>query len=122
MGDDAGRDGAEGGQVGAGVADREREQRVAVRREMRRGQRAGESVHAELGETVLKVRANDTIKIFDGFDHAQCAAPGYGMYYAWVIRHLPEAPYIVPEFTAEHAWTMEKDARFWWPAEIAPYG
>jgi 5-deoxy-glucuronate isomerase len=78
--------------------------------------------HAELGDTVLKVRHNDTVKIFDGFDHPQCAAPGYGMYYAWVIRHLPEAPYIVPEFTAEHAWTMEKDARFWWPAEIAPYG
>ena len=78
--------------------------------------------HAELGDTVLKVRHNDTVKIFDGFDHPQCAAPGYGMYYAWVIRHLPEAPYIVPEFTAEHAWTMEQDARFWWPAEIAPYG
>ena len=78
--------------------------------------------HAELGDTVLKVRNNDTVKIFDGFDHAQCAAPGYGMYYAWVIRHLPERPYTIPEFTAEHAWTMEKDARFWWPAEIEPYG
>ena len=39
------------GEIGAAVADREREQRVAVRREMRRGQRARESVHAELGET-----------------------------------------------------------------------
>ena len=33
---------------------------------------------------------------------------------------MPDAQH--PEFTAEHAWTMEKDARFWWPAEIAPYG
>lgn len=71
--------------------------------------------HAELGERVLKVRHGDTVKILAGNDHAQCAAPGYGMYYAWVIRHLPDNPYTVPEFTAEHRWTMDKDAEFWQP-------
>lgn len=71
--------------------------------------------HAELGETVLKVRHNDTVRILEGRDHPQCAAPGYGMYYSWVIRHLPDDPYIVPEFTAEHRWTMEKDAVIWHP-------
>ena len=71
--------------------------------------------HAELGETVVKVRANDTIKIPAGHDHAQCAAPGYGMYYAWVIRHLPGLPYGVPEFTEEHAWTMKAGAPYWQP-------
>ena len=73
--------------------------------------------HAELGETVLKVRQYDTVKIFDGYDHAQCAAPGYGMYYSWVIRHLPDRPYTIPEFTEEHRWIMEDSARFWGPAE-----
>lgn len=73
--------------------------------------------HAELGEDVVKVRGNDTICIPAGLDHAQCAAPGYGMYYAWVIRHLPGNPYTVPEFTPEHAWTMDRDASFWWPKE-----
>ncbi|MGE0582143.1 MAG: 5-deoxy-glucuronate isomerase [Steroidobacteraceae bacterium] len=73
--------------------------------------------HAELGDAVVKVREFDTVCIPAGHDHAQCAAPGYGMYYAWVIRHLPGAPYTVPVFAAEHAWTMSKDARFWWPAE-----
>ncbi|MBV6425305.1 MAG: 5-deoxy-glucuronate isomerase [Steroidobacteraceae bacterium] len=73
--------------------------------------------HAELGDAVVKVREYDTICIPAGFDHAQCAAPGYGMYYSWVIRHLPGRPYTVPEFTAEHAWTMQPDAQFWWPAE-----
>lgn len=72
--------------------------------------------HAELGETVLKVRHGDTVKIADGFDHAQTAAPGYGMYYAWVIRHLPGNPYSVPEFTEEHRWTTAKDAKYWKPA------
>jgi len=71
--------------------------------------------HAELGDSVLKVREFDTIRIPAGLDHAQCAAPGYGMYYSWVIRHLPERPYTVPEFTSEHAWTMQPDAPFWRP-------
>lgn len=71
--------------------------------------------HAELGEQVFKVRAFDTIRIPAGKDHAQCAAPGYGMYYSWVIRHLPGEPYTVPEFTPEHTWTMQPGARIWEP-------
>lgn len=74
--------------------------------------------HAELGDAVLKVRNNDTVKIFGPNDHAQVAAPGYGMYYAWVIRHLPGNRYTVPEFTAEHTWTMKPDADFWKPAGV----
>jgi 5-deoxy-glucuronate isomerase len=73
--------------------------------------------HAELGEAVVKVRQYDTVKIPAGLDHAQCAAPGYGMYYSWVIRHLPDNPYTVPEFTAEHAWTMQAGAEYWRPDE-----
>ena len=75
--------------------------------------------HAELGEDVLKVKQNDTVKIFDGNDHSQTAAPGYGMYYSWVIRHLPDQPYTVPDFTEEHIWTMDPDADFWTPVELA---
>ncbi|MYE53364.1 MAG: 5-deoxy-glucuronate isomerase [Gammaproteobacteria bacterium] len=71
--------------------------------------------HAELGEEVLKVRNYDTVKILDEKDHAQCAAPGYGMYYSWVIRHLPDNPYTVPEFTEEHAWVMNPEHPFWDP-------
>jgi 5-deoxy-glucuronate isomerase len=74
--------------------------------------------HAELGETVLKVRHNDVVCIGAGLDHAQCAAPGYGMYYAWVIRHLPGNPYTVPEFAPEHAWTMAPGSCGWWPRKV----
>jgi 5-deoxy-glucuronate isomerase len=74
--------------------------------------------HAELGEEVFKVGHGDTLLISAGLDHAQCAAPGYGMYYSWVIRHLPGKPYTVPEFTAEHAWTMDRDAEYWWPQGV----
>ena len=71
--------------------------------------------HAELGDAVFKVRGYDTIRILAGNDHAQCAAPGYPMYYSWVIRHLQGNPYTVPEFTPEHRWTMELDASLWQP-------
>lgn len=71
--------------------------------------------HGELGETVLKVRNYDTVKILDLNDHAQCAAPGYGMYYSWVIRHLPNDRYTVPEFTEEHKWIMDPGSDYWDP-------
>ncbi len=63
--------------------------------------------HGELGDTVLKIRQYDTVKILDNVDHSQCAAPGYAMYYIWAIRHLEGEPYTVPEFTAEHRWLLD---------------
>lgn len=71
--------------------------------------------HSELGDEVLRVRHGDTVKILDGQDHAQAAAPGYGMYYLWAIRHLPDDPYTVPELTEEHRWLLEPDAPVWRP-------
>lgn len=71
--------------------------------------------HGELGEKVLKVRQFDTVKILDLNDHAQCAAPGYGMYYVWVIRHLPGNRYTIPEFTEEHKWIMSPASNYWEP-------
>ncbi|MBN4077304.1 5-deoxy-glucuronate isomerase [Sulfobacillus acidophilus] len=62
--------------------------------------------HGELGDDVFKIRQYDTLKILDEKDHAQVAAPGYGMYYIWAIRHLPNNPYIAPQFTKEHEWTL----------------
>ena len=69
--------------------------------------------HAELGDEVLKVRSYDTVKIFGGNDHAQVAAPGCAMWYLWVIRHLPNARYSVPEVAEENRWMA--DARTWSP-------
>jgi 5-deoxy-glucuronate isomerase len=77
--------------------------------------------HAELGDDVRKVRHNDTVKIFPPNTHAQCAAPGYGMYYSWVIRHLPGDRYTIPVFEAEHDWTRDPSASqdFWRPKGIS---
>ena len=72
--------------------------------------------HAELGEDVLKVRPFDTVEILDLHDHSQVAAPGYGMFYVWAIRHLPGDPYTVPEFTEEHTWLKAPEPPVWRPA------
>jgi len=62
--------------------------------------------HAELGSTVHKIGNNDTLVVDTGVVHAQVAAPGYGMYYLWAIRHLPEQPYLAPEFVQAHCWAF----------------
>ncbi|MFC3051938.1 5-deoxy-glucuronate isomerase [Kordiimonas pumila] len=74
--------------------------------------------HGELEDDVVKIRPNDSVRIMDKKTHAQVAAPGYGMYYAWVIRHLPGDRYGIPKFVDEHAWTMEPDADFWQPKGV----
>ena len=79
--------------------------------------------HAELGDDVLKVQQHDTIKILDFNDHSQVAAPGYGMYYIWAIRHLDGDPYTVPEFTREHAWlNAPQPPDFWRPTKLIARG
>ena len=71
--------------------------------------------HGELDDQIFKTENYSTLKILDEQDHAQAAAPGYGMYYMWVIRHLPGNPYIQPEFTEAHNWTRTTNAneRVW---------
>jgi 5-deoxy-glucuronate isomerase len=63
--------------------------------------------HAECGDEVYKVREHDVLRIPGGRDHAQCAAPGYHMYYLWTIRHLEGARYAGFETTPDHRWTFE---------------
>jgi 5-deoxy-glucuronate isomerase len=71
--------------------------------------------HAEIGEDVTKVRAHDTIFIPPGLDHAQVSAPGYGMYYLWMIRHLPGNPYSGFTFAEEHKWALDSAQQGWMP-------
>lgn len=77
--------------------------------------------HAELGDDVLKVRSHDTIVIPQGLDHAQVSAPGYGMYYLWMIRHLPGNPYTGFTFAPEHQWTLNPKKQGWKPTGLPPH-
>jgi 5-deoxy-glucuronate isomerase len=74
--------------------------------------------HAEIGDDVVKVREGDTIVIPPGRDHAQVSAPGYGMYYLWMIRHLPGNPYTGFTFTEAHKWTLDAAQQGWKPADM----
>jgi 5-deoxy-glucuronate isomerase len=76
--------------------------------------------HAELGDDVVKVRDGDTVVIPPGRDHAQVSAPGYGMYYLWIIRHLPGNPYTGFTFADDHAWTLDAAQQGWRPADLPP--
>ncbi len=68
---------------------------------------------ALLGEEAFKVENGDTLKILEDKVHPQVSAPGYAMYYIWMIRHLENNPYINPTFVPEHKWVMEQDAPIW---------
>ena len=52
-----------------------------------------------LGEEGVLLEHNDTVLIEPNKVHPQVAAPGYAMYYLWIIRHLDGNPYIKPDLT-----------------------
>ena len=66
-----------------------------------------------IGERAYVLADGDTVLIREGEVHPQAAAPGYAMYYLWVIRHLDGRRYTTPTFLPEHAWTMDAQAVIW---------
>lgn len=72
---------------------------------------------AELSQDVVKTHNNSTVFITEGETHPQTTAPGYAMWYLWVIRNLDGNPYITPTFVPEHLWVTDssKQADIWPP-------
>jgi len=68
-----------------------------------------------IGSDTHQVRNRDTVIIRDTQDHPQVAAPGYAMWYVWVIRHLDGNRYGIPTFTPEHTWVQDPGAAIWSP-------
>ncbi|HET7838901.1 MAG TPA: 5-deoxy-glucuronate isomerase [Rectinemataceae bacterium] len=66
-----------------------------------------------IGEEAHLLGQNDTVLIREGQVHPQVAAPGYAMWYIWVIRHLDGNRYVKPKFVAEHEWVQDPDAAIW---------
>ena len=64
---------------------------------------------AELSEDVVKTHHNSTVFITEKETHPQTTAPGYAMWYLWVIRHIDGDPYITPTFVPEHLWVTDPD-------------
>ncbi|HCM25674.1 MAG: myo-inositol catabolism protein LolB [Treponema sp. GWB1_62_6] len=68
-----------------------------------------------IGDRPYMLHNRDTILIREGEDHPQVTAPGYAMWYLWVIRHLDGDRYGNPTFTEAHEWVSEPDAPIWSP-------
>jgi len=67
----------------------------------------------KLGDEGVCMEQNDTVIIPPDLVHPQVAAPGYAMYFLWVIRHLKDNPYISPNFEEQHLWAEKPGAKIW---------
>ena len=68
---------------------------------------------AAIGNDALVLRHGDTVVIPPGAVHPHAAAPGYALFYVWVIRHLDGRRYGVPTFVPEHTWVTDPKAEIW---------
>lgn len=63
---------------------------------------------AFIGDHVFKVADGSTSRIPGGLTHPQTAAPGYHMYYCWMIRHLKDCPWTTRDNDPVHTWLLEE--------------
>lgn len=60
-----------------------------------------------IGDDVYKVSNRSYATIEGGLTHPQVTAPGYPMYYAWMIRHLDENPWTSRIDDERYTWLTE---------------
>lgn len=65
------------------------------------------------GEEAYKIKDNSFATIEGGLVHPQCSAPGYAMYYCWMIRHLKNNPWTERIDDEDHKWLLKKDVIIW---------
>lgn len=63
---------------------------------------------AFIGDSAYKVTDGSAAAIPGGLTHPQAAAPGYNMYYCWMIRHLPDNPWTTRDIDPVHEWLLEE--------------
>jgi 5-deoxy-glucuronate isomerase len=60
-----------------------------------------------IGENVYKVADGSAACIPGGLTHPQTSAPGYNMYYCWMIRHLENNPWTTRDNDPKHVWLLD---------------
>ncbi len=68
-----------------------------------------------IGDNAYKVESNSSANIKGGLTHPQNSAPGYAMYYAWLIRHLDNEPWTARIDDPRHTWTLDKNVTIFEP-------
>jgi 5-deoxy-glucuronate isomerase len=66
-----------------------------------------------LGDEGHVIKNNGFSFIDGGLVHPQTTAPGYAMYYCWMIRHLDNNPWTSRINDEKHTWLLESDAKIW---------
>jgi len=61
-----------------------------------------------IGDEAYKVKDGGYATIQGGCTHPQATAPGYRMYYCWMIRHLDGNPWTDRIDDPDHLWLLEK--------------
>ena len=63
---------------------------------------------AFIGDNAFKVADGSAACIPGGLTHPQTSAPGYNMYYCWMIRHLENNPWTTRDNDPAHLWLLEQ--------------
>ncbi len=67
-----------------------------------------------IGDDAYKVEHKSTSCITSNVVHPQCSAPGYAMYYVWMIPHIPEKRWLKDRaFESKHEWLLDENAKVW---------
>lgn len=67
-----------------------------------------------VGEEAKKIENRSTTCVTSNLVHPQCSAPGYAMYYIWMIPHIKEKRWLKDRtFETQHEWMLDPDAKIW---------
>ena len=60
-----------------------------------------------IGDNAYKIKDGSVAHITPGETHPQCSAPGFPMYYCWMIRHLDGNPWTTRDDDPRYLWIKE---------------
>lgn len=66
-----------------------------------------------IGDAATVIMDNHISAIQGGLCHPQATAPGYAMFYVWMIRHLDGDPWTSRIDDPDHTWLHDKNAVLW---------
>ena len=66
-----------------------------------------------IGEEAFVIKDRSAAFIPGGLTHPQTSAPGYAMYYCWMIRHLKDNPWTDRVEDEAHTWMLKDNAKIW---------
>ncbi|PKM51979.1 MAG: 5-deoxyglucuronate isomerase [Firmicutes bacterium HGW-Firmicutes-7] len=67
-----------------------------------------------VGDEAQKIENRSTTCVTSSLVHPQCSAPGYAMYYIWMIPHIKEKRWLKDRtFETQHEWLLDPDAKIW---------